>query len=47
MIFDIIIPVYQTKNILQLFYESLIATITMQSNIIFIDDKSPSETYNF
>lgn len=47
MTFDIIVPVYQTKNILQLFYESLIATITIQSNIIFIDDKSPTETYDY
>ena len=47
MTFDIIVPVYQTKNILQLFYESLIETITIQSNIIFIDDKSPSETYDY
>lgn len=47
MTFDIIVPVYQTKNILQLFCESLFSTITMQSNIIFINDNSPFETYKY
>lgn len=47
MTFDIIVPVFQSKNILQLFFESLIKTITIQSNIIFINDNSPAETSQY
>lgn len=47
MKFDIIVPVFQSKNILQLFFESLIKTITEESNIIFINDNSPADTSDY
>lgn len=42
--FQIIIPVFQKPNILNLCLNSLIQTITMPTHIILIDDGSPSET---
>ena len=42
--FTLIIPVLQTKEILQLFIDSLCQTIKFTTDIIFIDDGSPSDT---
>ena len=42
--FTLIIPVLQTKEILQLFIDSLSQTIQFTTDIIFINDGSPSDT---
>lgn len=43
-VFTLIIPVLQTKEILQLFIDSLCQTIQFSTDVIFINDGSPSDT---
>ena len=47
MTFDIIVPVFQSKNILEIFVDSLLRTIQVKSNIIFINDNSPADTFQY
>lgn len=47
MIFDIIVPVFQSKNILEIFVDSLLRTIKVKSNVIFINDNSPIDSYHY
>ena len=47
MTFDIIVPVFQSKNILEVFVDSLLHTIQVKSNIIFINDNSPMDTSRY